>query len=130
MNSKHSFNNPQPAVLNPLQGSAPPPVYHHSPVHSPVPTTPLPSTNARTPHPVPISILTDNPAFVHCPHCNTYGMTETKTKCGLCTWISVCVFCFFSCGVFSWIPCLIDSCMDVEQNCSNCGNTLSVYKRI
>jgi len=130
MSSKHLSNDPQPTVFSPQQGSAQPPAYHHSPVYTPVPTAQSPYMNATTPHPIPINILRENPAFVHCPYCYTYGMTVTEHKLGLCTWLSVGALYFFSLGLCCWIPCCIDSCKDVEHRCSNCHNTLFVHKRI
>ncbi|XP_039258904.2 lipopolysaccharide-induced tumor necrosis factor-alpha factor homolog [Styela clava] len=119
-----------------------PPVYDAK-VH-PAPPPP-PSYEFNTQYSEPISggavVVTQQPMLVisnfntaspvqcQCMYCRNYIVTNVRYEVGLITWFAAGFICLIGCGIFAWIPCLINDMKNVVHTCPNCGKVNGIYNR-
>lgn len=116
----------------------PPPYYEPLPQLHPNPPSNIiqqPSAFYLGPITIPISVGS-SPTRLRCPNCQADVITQINHKSGCMTWAlcgSICAIGLFApCAWFGCqlIPFCIDSCKDVQHNCSNCKAYIATFDRM
>eukprot|EP00699_Malawimonas_sp_californiana_P000949 EC714628.1.p2 GENE.EC714628.1~~EC714628.1.p2 ORF type:complete len:143 (+),score=15.08 EC714628.1:59-487(+) len=101
-------------------GSVPQPQYVLQPGYQAVPATVLVQPVRYGPIPQPLI----------CQYCHFDGVSQTRPKTGIMTWIAMGGLCLVGCWPCVWIPLVVDALKDVEHVCPQCAQVVGIYQRV
>ncbi|CAD7076765.1 unnamed protein product [Hermetia illucens] len=96
-----------------------------------VPPQPAPTTTHHvTYHMQPTVVITPvgpHPVYVTCPSCRQYTLTRMEYEPSSKTHLMAALLCLVGCFICACLPYCMDSCMNGNHYCSNCGAFIGTY---